>query len=159
MPIFRSGEIKITALLCTVLMTALGPRIAGATLGEPEITVQSDVAQFRASIKSSEVLVGYRIHEIQLPGGTLLREFVAPDGNVFAVAWNGPTPPNLRQALGKYFDAMISAPKPKFADHRHLQIQQGDLVVQGSGRMRAGFSGRAYLASAIPSGVNLGDLH
>jgi hypothetical protein len=159
MPIFRSGEIKIAALLCTVLVTALGPRIAGATLGEPEITVQSDVAQFRASIKSSEVRVGYRIHEIQLPGGTLLREFVAPDGNVFAVAWNGPTPPNLRQALGKYFDAMISAPKSKFADHRHLQIQQGDLVVQGSGRMRAGFSGRAYLASAIPSGVNLGDLH
>jgi len=159
MPIFRSGEIKIAALLCTVLMTALGPRIAGATLGEPEITVQSDVAQFRASIKSSEDRVGYRIHEIQLPGGTLLREFVAPDGNVFAVAWNGPTPPNLRQALGKYFDAIVSAPKPRFADHRHLQIQQGDLVVQGSGHMRAGFSGRAYLASAIPSGVNLGDLH
>jgi hypothetical protein len=159
MPISRSGEIKITALLCTVLMTTLGPRIAGATLGEPEITVQSDVAQLRASIKTSEDRVGYRIHEIQLPDGTLLREFVAPDGNVFAVAWNGPTKPNLRQALGKYFDAMVSAPKPKFADHRHLQIQQGDLVVQGSGHMRAGFSGRAYLVSAIPSGVNLGDLH
>jgi hypothetical protein len=159
MPIFRSGEIKITALLCTVLMTALGPRIASATLGEPEITVQSDVAQLRASIKSAEDRVGYRIHEIQLPDGTLLREFVAPDGNVFAVAWNGPTQPNLRQALGKYFDALISAPRPKFADHRHLQIQQGDLVVQASGHMRAAFSGRAYLASAIPSGVNLGDLH
>jgi len=158
MPIFRSGEVKITAVLCTVLMTALGPRIAGATLGEPEVTVQSDVAQLRASIKSSEDRVGYRIHEIQLPGGTLLREFVAPDGNVFAVAWNGPNKPNLRQALGKYFDAMISAPRAKFADRRHLQIQQGDLVVQSSGHMRAGFSGRAYLASAIPSGVNLGDL-
>jgi hypothetical protein len=159
MPIFKSGEIKIAALLCTVLMTALGPRIAGATLGEPEVTVQSDVAQLRASIKSSEDRVGYRIHEIQLPSGTVLREFVAPDGNVFAVAWNGPAKPNLRQALGKHFDALVSAPKPKFADHRHLQIQQGDLVVQGSGHMRAGFSGRAYLVSAIPSGVNLGDLH
>jgi hypothetical protein len=142
-----------------MLIAALGPRIAGATLGEPEVTVQSDVAQLRASIKSSEDRVGYRLHEIQLPGGTLLREFVAPGGNVFAVAWNGPTKPNLRQALGKYFDAMVSAPKPKFADRRHLQIQQGDLVVQGSGHMRAGFSGRAYLVSAIPSGVNLGDLH
>jgi len=159
MPIFRSGEMKISALLCTVLLTALGPRIAGAALGEPEITVQNDVAQLRASIKSSQDRTSYRVHEIQLPGGTLLREFVAPDGNVFAVAWNGPTKPNLRQALGKYFDTLASAPKPKFADHRHLQIQQGDLVVQGSGRMRAGFSGRAYLASAIPSGVNLGDLH
>ena len=158
MPIFRSGEIKISILLCAVLIAALGPRIAGATLGEPEITVQSDVAQLRASIKNSDDRAGYRVHEIQLPGGTLLREFVAPGGNVFAVAWNGPTKPNLRQALGKYFDAMVSAPKPQFADRRHLQIQQGDLVVQGSGHMRA-FSGRAYLASAIPSGVNLGDLH
>ncbi len=158
MPIFRSGEIKITILLSAVLIAALGPRIAGATLGEPEITVQSDVAQLRASIKNSDDRAGYRVHEIQLPGGTLLREFVAPGGNVFAVAWNGPTKPNLRQALGKYFDAMVSAPKSKFADRRHLQIQQGDLVVQGSGHMRA-FSGRAYLASAVPSGVNLGDLH
>jgi len=158
MPIFRSGEIKITILLSAVLIAALGPRIAGATLGEPEITVQSDVAQLRASIKNSSDRASYRVHEIQLPGGTLLREFVAPGGNVFAVAWNGPTKPNLRQALGKYFDAMVSAPKPKFADRRHLQIQQGDLVVEGSGHMRA-FSGRAYLASAVPSGVDLGDLH
>lgn len=158
MPIFRSGEIKLTKLLSAVLIAALAPRIAGATLGEPEITVQSDVAQLRASIKSSDDRASYRVHEIQLPGGTLLREFVAPDGNVFAVAWNGPTKPDLRQALGKYFDAMVSAPKPKFADRRHLQIQQGDLVVQGSGHMRA-FSGRAYLVSAIPSGVSLGDLH
>lgn len=158
MPIFRSGEIKITILLSAVLIAALGPRIAGATLGEPEVTVQSDVAQLRASIKNSDDRASYRVHEIRLPGGTLLREFVAPGGNVFAVAWNGPTKPNLRQALGKYFDAMVSAPKPKFADRRHLQIQQGDLVVQSSGHMRA-FSGRAYLASAIPSGVNLGDLH
>src|ERR1700730_8992149 len=111
MPIFRPGEIKITALLSAVLITALGPRIAGATLGEPEITVQSDVAHLRASIKSSEDRVGYRVHEIQLPTGTVLREFVAPGGNVFAVAWNGPTKPNLRQAFGKYFDALISAPK------------------------------------------------
>jgi len=158
MPIFNSGEIKIAALLCAVLVAALGPRIAAATLGEPEITVQSDVAQLRASIKTSEDRASYRIHEIQLPGGTLLREFVAPDGNVFAVAWNGPTKPDLRQALGKYFYAFVSAPRPKFADRRHLQIKQGDLVVQGGGHMRA-FSGRAYLASAIPSGVNLGDLH
>jgi len=158
MPIFSSGEIKIAALLCAVLVAALGPRIAAATLGEPEITVQRDVAQLRASIKTSEDRASYRIHEIQLPGGTLLREFVAPDGNVFAVAWNGPTKPDLRQALGKYFDAFVSAPRPKFADRRHLQIKQGDLVVQGGGHMRA-FSGRAYLASAIPSGVNLGDLH
>jgi hypothetical protein len=157
MPIFRSGEFKLAALSSALLLAALGPRIASATLGEPEITVQTDVAQLRASIKSSQDRASYRVHEIQLPGGTLLREFVAPNGNVFAVAWNGPTKPNLRQALGKYFDAYVSAPKPKYADHKHVNIQQGDLVVQGSGHMRA-LSGRAYLVSAIPSGVSLGDL-
>ncbi|MDP9009371.1 MAG: DUF2844 domain-containing protein [Pseudomonadota bacterium] len=158
MPIFRSGELKIATLSSALLIAALGPRIACATLGEPEITVHTDVAQLRASIKSSEDRAGYRIHEIQVPGGTLLREFVAPNGNVFAVAWNGPTKPDLRQALGKHFDTYVSAPRSKFADRRHVNIQQGDLVVQGSGHMRA-LSGRAYLASAIPAGVNLGDLH
>jgi hypothetical protein len=157
MPIFRSGECRIAALSGALLIAALGPRIASATLGEPEITVQTDVAQLRASIKSSQDRASYRVHEIQLPSGTMLREFVAPDGTVFAVAWNGPTKPDLRQALGRYFDTYVSAPKPKYADRKHMNIQQGDLVVQGSGHMRA-LSGRAYLASAIPSGVNLGDL-
>jgi hypothetical protein len=158
MPNFRSGEFKIAALLCAMLVATLGPRIAGATLGEPEITVQSDVAQLRASIKSSEDRAGYRVHEIQLPGGTLLREFIAPDGNVFAVAWQGPTRPDLRQVLGQYFGAFGSTPRSKFSDRRHVQIQQGDFVLQSGGHMRA-LSGRAYLQSAIPSGVNLGDLH
>jgi hypothetical protein len=98
------------------------------------------------------------VHEIQLPSGTVMREFVAPNGSVFAVAWQGPTRPDLRQALGQYFDAFASAPRSKLSDRRHLQIQQGDLVLQSGGHMRA-LSGRAYLQSAIPSGVNLGDLH
>jgi hypothetical protein len=158
MPLFRSGEIRIAALSSALLIASLGPRIACATLGEAEMSVQTDVAQLGASIKSSQDRAGYRLHEIQLPGGTMLREFVAPDGNVFAVAWNGPTKPNLRQVLGKHFDTYVSTPKPKFADRRHVNFQQGDLVVQAGGHMRA-LSGRAYLASAIPAGVNLGDLH
>jgi hypothetical protein len=158
MPIFRSSEFKIAALSSAVLLAALGPRMAFATLGEAETTVQADVAQLHASLKFSEDRAGYRVHEIQLPSGTVMREFVAADGTVFAVAWNGPARPNLRQALGQYFDVFVAAPKSKYADRRHVNIQQGDLVVQGSGHMRA-LSGRAYLASAVPSGVNLGDLH
>lgn len=158
MPTFRSDEFKIAVLLSALLIAVLGPSIASATLGEPEITVQTDVAKLSASIKSSQDRAGYRVHEIQLPTGTVLREFVAPGGNVFAVAWHGPSKPNLRQALGKYFDTMVSAPKSKYSDRRHVHIQQGDLIVEGSGHMRA-LSGRAYLASAVPSGVNLGDLH
>jgi hypothetical protein len=157
MPTFRSDKISFAALLCA-LLAALGPSIACATLGEAETTVQTDVDQLHASIKSSQDRLGYRVHEIQLPTGTVLREFVAPGGNVFAVAWAGPAKPDLRQTLGKHFDTFVSAPKSKFADRRHMLIQQGDLIVESRGHMRA-MSGRAYLASAVPSGVNLGDLH
>src|SRR6202042_2851944 len=155
MPIFQSNDLKRAALGVAVLIAALLPQVASATLGQPEITVQTDVELAHASIKSSEDRTGYRVHEIQLPSGTVMREFVASNGNVFAVTWQGPTRPDLRQALGQYFDA-FSAPRSKFADRRHVQIQQGDLVLQSGGHMRA-LTGRAYLQSAIPSGVSLGD--
>jgi len=158
MPLFRSDEIKIFALAAAAFMAAATPRIASATLGEPEITVQTDVARASASIKSSQDREGYRVHEIQLPSGTVMREFVAADGKVFAVVWQGRTHPDLRQALGRYFDSYVSAPRSKFADRRHVQIQQGDLIVQAGGHMGA-LSGRAYLASAVPNGVNIGELH
>src|SRR5271155_1329688 len=160
MPTFQLNDRKTAALGASLLIAAavLIPRVALATLGQPEITVQTDVAQLHAAVKSSQDRTGYRVHEIQLPSGTVLREFAAPNGNVFAVAWQGPTRPDLRQALGPYFDAFGAAPRSKFSDRRHVQIEQGDLVVQSGGHMRA-LSGRAYLKSAIPSGVNLGDLH
>ena len=157
MTLFRTNEFKI-AFAAAVFIVGAIPRTAFATLGEPEITVQTDVARSLASIKSSQQRDGYRVHEIQLPSGTLLREFVGSDGKVFAVAWQGPTRPDLRQALGQYFDAFVSAPRAKFADRRHMQVQQGDLIVQAGGHMGA-LSGRAYLASAVPSGVDIGDLH
>jgi len=158
MPIFQSNDFKSAALGVAVLIAVLLPHDASATLGQPESTVQADVELAHASIKSSEDRTGYRVHEIQLPSGTVMREFVAPNGNVFAVAWQGPTRPDLRQALGQYFGAFGSVARSKISDRRHVQIQQGDLVVQSGGHMRA-LSGRAYLQSAIPSGVNIGDLH
>jgi hypothetical protein len=157
MSTFRSDRLHPASLLCAVLVAALPPGVACATLGEPESTVQTDVARMRASIHTSEDRAGYRVHEVQLPTGTVLREFVASGGNVFAVTWHGPSKPDLRQALGKHFDTFVAAPRQRFADHRHVNFQQGDLVVQARGHMRA-LSGRAYLVSAVPSGVSLGDL-
>ena len=68
---FRSADVSTTAILGVVLAAALVPCTAFATLGEPEATVQSDVVQLRASIKSSQTNLSYRVHEIQLPSGTL----------------------------------------------------------------------------------------
>jgi Protein of unknown function (DUF2844) len=153
----RLCDFKIAALFGAVLVAMLIPGIASATLGEAEVTVQADVAKLQSSLKVSN-LATYRVHELTLPSGTVLREYVGLDGNIFAVAWRGPTVPNLRQTMGKYFDVYVAAPKPAHRDHSHVQVKQGDLVVQAGGHMLA-FAGRAYLASAIPAGVNLGDLN
>jgi hypothetical protein len=144
------------ALALGCFVAALSPCIAAAALGEPEATVQSDALKMRGALQISEH-ANYRQHEIRLPSGTVVREFVGSDGKVFAVAWNGPTAPNLRQTLGRYFETFAAAARLKHPGHNRLQIQQGDLVVQSSGHMRA-FMGRAYLPHDIPVGVELGEL-
>ena len=159
MPTSRSTRGTLTLALsgAALIVAVLGPRSAHAALGETEASVQADVAQLHGSLKISD-RIGYRLHEIRLPSGTLVREFASPGGNVFAVAWSGPTVPNLRGFFGRYFDDFVAAAKLKHADHRHLQLQRNDLVIEASGHMRA-FSGRAYLPQGVPAGVNLGDLH
>jgi hypothetical protein len=150
-------NVKKCVASSALLILALSPCIAAAALGEPETSVQADVARLRGSITVTPH-ANYRLHEIQLPSGTLVREFAGSDGKVFAVAWNGPTIPNLRQTLGQYFDNYVTAAKAPHSGHHHLQIRDSNLVVQAGGHMRA-FSGLAYLPQAVPSGVNIGDLH
>jgi hypothetical protein len=150
-------NVKKCVVSGALLIAALSPCIAAAALGEPETSVQTDAAGLRGSIKVTPH-ANYRLHEIQLPSGTMVREFAGSDGKVFAVAWNGPTVPNLRQTLGQYFDDYVAAAKAPHSGHKHLQIRESNLVVQAGGHMRA-FSGLAYLPQAVPGGVNVGDLH
>jgi hypothetical protein len=143
-------------LASTVAIAVLLPCLASAALGEPEASVAADGAQLQGSIKASDQGI-YRLHEIQLPSGTLVREYAGLDGAVFAITWHGPYVPNLRQLFGRYFDEYVAAARAPHADHHHLQVRQSDLVVEAGGHMRA-FNGRAYLPQAIPGGVSVGDL-
>ena len=143
--------------LAVVLSAALLPRMASAALGGPETGVATDAQVLKASVKSTD-RSSYRVHSIQLTSGTVLREYAVVGGTVFAVAWSGPSMPNLRQALGQYFDSYVSGAKARPGSHHHLEIRQSDLVVQSGGHMRA-FRGRAYLPQGLPSGVSLDELH
>jgi Protein of unknown function (DUF2844) len=130
--------------------------IASATLGETESSVAAEPQLAKASIK--ETMHGsYRVHEIQEPSGTVIREYAGLDGKVFAVTWHGPFSPNLRQTLGTYFDQYAAAAPAGRQDRNHMQVRESNLVVQIGGHMRA-YSGRAYLPQALPSGVTAGDL-
>ena len=143
-------------LAAALLAAPLAPHSARATLGEPETTVASDAAELKGSVKSTEQ-TNYRVHEIQLPSGTVLREFTTLGGTVFAVAWSGPAMPNLQQTLGSYFNNFVAAAKAPHGGHHVLQVQQENFVMQSSGHMRA-FTGRAYLPQSIPAGVSVDEL-
>lgn len=143
--------------LAVVLSAALVPQLASAALGGPETGIADDAQVLKASVKSTDRTT-YRVHSIQLASGTLLREYAVQGGTVFAVAWSGPSMPNLRQVLGQYFDTYVSGAKARPGSRHHLEIRQNELVVQSSGHMRA-FTGRAYLPQGLPSGVSLDELH
>ena len=137
-------------------LAALWSYTAFATLGEPESSLSAESQLAHGSTKETDH-GSYRVHEILLPSGTVVREYAAADGHVFAVTWRGPFMPSLRQMLGRYFDEYAAAARAGHGDRRHQEVRQSDLVVQASGHMRA-YGGRAYLPQALPGGVSPGDL-
>jgi hypothetical protein len=88
-----------------------------------------------------------------MPSGTLVREYVAPNGMVFGVAWQGPTLPDLKSMLGESFDQYVAATATRRGTP--LAVSTGDLVVYSGGHLRA-FAGYAYLPRAVPPGVDVG---
>jgi hypothetical protein len=138
------ARIKATALRTTVRTVPAGTASGGTAGAAPAAAIATATATATA----------YTVHEMMTPAGTVVREFSGPNGKVFAVTWSGPAVPDLRQLLGAHFDtyATPSATGPRPRARAHRTVARGDLVVQSMGRMRA-FSGKAYLASLVPSGV------
>jgi len=156
MPIALRNRFASLVLPILALSGAAYSPLVHAALGEAETSVASDAEHAHSSVKSIQH-ENYRVHELQQESGTELREFVGQDGRVFAVAWSGPSVPDLRQAFGRYFDTYVDAAQARSTSRGHFALRQDDLVVQSSGHMRA-FSGRAYLSSQIPSGMSLPEI-
>jgi hypothetical protein len=127
-----------------------------AALGGDPASITADQAHLKASLSVTPHPL-YSVHELISSTGTTVREYAAPDGAVFAIAWNGPAMPDLRQTLGAYFADYIAAARANQGGHHHLAATSADLVVQSAGHMRA-FAGRAYLAGAVPAGVSIDEL-
>jgi hypothetical protein len=136
---------------------------AWASLGGNVSSLETDRVQMRASAHVMQ-RGAYEVHEMQVPGGTVVDEYVSPQGTVFAVSWHGQFPPPMQQILGTYFQqyatalqAQANQPQPKMYGHRPLNIQQQGLVVQTAGHMRA-HSGRAYLPDLLPPGMTVNQI-
>jgi hypothetical protein len=126
---------------------------AHATLGQNVSTVDGDQSRLRAVAHTATTQSAYSVHLMTLPSGTLVREYVAANGIVFGVAWEGPTLPDLKSVLGASFDVYVAATATRRGTP--LAVSSSDLVVYSGGHLRA-FSGHAYLPQVVPAGVDVG---
>lgn len=126
-----------------------------AVLGEYENSVATDQQVMRGQVRAM-ARQGYSLHEITAPGRMVVREFVAPSGRVFGVAWSGSTMPNLKQLLGSYFtDFQKGARKQRSlrGPRQPVVLRSKKLVVVSGGHMRS-FSGMAYVPDLVPGNVS-----
>ena len=151
---FPNGR-TIRLLLPSVLLALAFP--AWAALGDNVTSVNNDKAHMKGTLRSVATQ-HYVKHEIQVPSGQVVREFVSPSGSVFGVAWEGPFQPDLHQLLGSYFEPVKQAVT---AQQRHghgpIFVETSGFVFQQGGHARS-FHGRAYVPAMVPQGVDVTEI-
>jgi hypothetical protein len=145
------------ALLCATALIYCKSGPALAALGGDESSVDADRFAMKAELQAKVTTAKFTVHEVQTPSGTIVREYVSPLGKVFAISWRGLTKPDLRSALGGYFEQYVGHPRQSAGAHNHLQITTPTLVLHSSGHMRA-LSGHAYVPQLMPAGVTAEDI-
>jgi hypothetical protein len=155
-PLRHKFQRALLACACGLALAGALTAPARAALGERAESVAPDAAQFHAQARVS-TRPAFTIHELRTPTGTVIREFVASSGDVFAVAWRGPFKPDLRSLLGTHYLRYASAPRTAGSTRSRLMIDQPDLVVHSGGHMRY-YTGLAYLPQQLPAGVDEGQL-
>jgi len=153
----RSWAIWVALAIGIAFAAGADPLSVSASLGGGVTSVEAD----RAKMEASSQITGkdlYSIHEMHAPNNVVVREFVSPGGQVFGVAWQGPSRPDLSQVLGPYFAPFTEAAKKLHRTGRGpLIVQQPGLVVEMGGHARS-FFGMAYVPQMVPAGVSTGEI-
>ena len=146
--------------LCSTFVLALVSQFspgARAALGEDVTSVATDQVRMQAKL---QVLPSgnYAVHELRMPTGTTVREFVSDSGQVFAVSWSGGWRPNLRDIMGAHYDRFIAGTRGRRATRGPVRIELPGMVVILGGHQRA-FFGQVYLLELLPQGLRPEDIH
>ena len=151
-PQTASATRALASALCVAIAILALPASASATLGRDASSVDADRVRMQGALLRIARDEAYTVHEMQSSSGTAVREYVSSTGTVFAVAWQGPWLPDLRQLLGPYFDDYQRALQTASAGRKArgpLTISLPDLTVQITGHPRA-FAGRAFVPRLMP---------
>ena len=130
---------------------------AVATLGEGVSSVEVNRVRMQANLRLVRK-TNYVVHELGLPAGGKVRQFVADSGKVFAVSWSAGWRPDLREIMGTHYDHYLAATKGKLVARGPLRLELPGLVVIMGGHQRA-FFGRVYLVDELPPNMRIEDIH
>ncbi len=158
---YLSAKLAIVAFFAGYIL-AMRPSPACAGLGGDASSVAADAAatsgkmsQLGAVTQPPQQSTAISAQSFVTGNGVTVREYSAQSGPIFGVAWQGRRPPDLSVLLGSYYpeyQAAVSAHKGPLGLH-HAVIEGPNSIVYLSGHMGS-LSGRAYVPSLVPSGVD-----
>jgi hypothetical protein len=153
---WNPGTARAVALVSFVLLLSLS---AVAELGGDVRSVQTDQQRMNAT-RRVNAMSAYSVHEIRTGTSGVAREYVSPDGKVFAIFYHGPFLGEGNQLLASYAQQIAPALQSVHkGQHRGgpITVRLPNLVYHLSGHMRS-YTVRAYLPGSVPQGVNLEEL-
>ena len=155
----RTPNTKAPLLAATLGLASLVVAAPGsASLGADSSSVEADRAALGGQLSTAATPSGLQVRELTTHAGVHVKEYLSTQGKVFALSWQGPVRPDLRQMLGTYYARYAHAvTAPHTGGHRHLAVRQPGLVVESNGRMRA-FYGRAWDPALLPANFSVDDI-
>ncbi len=150
------------AFALAVLGAGVTPISAQAVLGEVFVAPATARAQ-AAALPRRALPMGVQMVERPSGDGGSIREYVSPQGLVFAVTWHTRFKPRFDTLLGRYhprYAAAASAARARPGRpgiQRQATLQADDVTVQSSGFLNA-FAGRAWVPSLVPTGFDMSSL-
>jgi len=146
---------KLQVLLFNSLLVLgiLLPKFCFAELGGTTASILAEQKQFNSQLTSSQQN-GYSLYTQTLTSGTIVQEYIAPSGIIFAISWSGPSLPNIQAIFGNYYANYLSAAEKS---RRSIYTSSESLVIQSTGMMGA-FQGFAFLPKLAPTGFTVNNL-
>lgn len=125
---------------------------AWAGLGESVETIAHDHLALEGRALSQTPMPAYDRHEIMTTTGVRIREYATRSGTVFAVAFSGPSIPDLRVLLAQHYAAYLAEAARPRVNHRAMSIESPGLVLSIV-KLPRGFVGTAHVPTLVPAGV------
>ncbi len=127
---------------------------AMAELGGDVSSVKADQQRMSATRSVSQAQA-YSVHEIHTPANSVVREYVSPNGKVFAVSYRGQLLGEGNRLLAGYSEQIAPLVRSVHqGQHRGgpVTISLPGVVYHVTGHMRS-YSMHAYLPGNVPQGV------